>query len=99
MNASSIVGVNACRNIALLLVVGLWVAPVSAQDSDCLNCHEDVPLSSPAHPELSCADCHGEVTARHRRTGLEPVTDEVCGDCHRRPMREVGRSVHGDGAG
>lgn len=98
MNASSIVAVTACRNIAFLLVAALWIVPASAQDSKCLNCHEEVPLTSPAHPELSCADCHGEVTPRHRRRGLDPVTDEVCGGCHRRPMREVGRSVHEDQA-
>ena len=99
VNVFGIAASTALKIVAILVAIMVWGVPAQAQDDSCLNCHEEVPLTSPAHPDLSCADCHGEVTARHRRTGLEPVTDEVCGDCHRRPMREVGRSVHGDGAG
>jgi cytochrome b subunit of formate dehydrogenase len=85
--------------VTTLVVILGWCAAAQAQDDKCVECHEEVPLTSPAHPELSCADCHGEVTARHRRKGLEPFDDEVCSDCHRRPGREVGRSVHDGEAG
>jgi len=81
---------------AVLGLIGfaLFLPEASAQDLDCAACHADVAFTSPAHPNLACTDCHADVTRAHRREGLPPLGDAVCGNCHRRPIREVGRSVH-----
>ena len=69
-----------------------------AQDN-CLNCHDDVEFSSSAHPDLQCSDCHTNITSRHRREGVEPLTDELsCNQCHSRIQRTINRSVHENNA-
>jgi cytochrome b subunit of formate dehydrogenase len=84
--------------ILVFAVLLLQPSPVTAQGMDCAACHEDVMVTSTAHPELACADCHADITPRHRRDGVEPMGDQVCAGCHRRETREVGRSVHGGAA-
>jgi cytochrome b subunit of formate dehydrogenase len=84
---------------ALGLVLALFLAPHAAgQGLDCAGCHETDDIAATVHAELACTDCHGEVTPAHRREGLEPPDSAVCSGCHRRPSREVDRSVHGDQA-
>ncbi len=68
-----------------------------AQDPeiDCGECHEDTPYDSPAHEDVTCIDCHSNVSSEHDDADLEPLTDEEsCAGCHRRPHRETGRSAH-----
>jgi len=75
---------------------------VPAQDIDCAECHEDVVLASPAHPDVVCLDCHTNVTAEHNDDNpeLAALTDEEsCVECHGRIQREVGRSAHDGEAG
>jgi cytochrome b subunit of formate dehydrogenase len=69
------------------------------QGVDCAECHEDVVISSPAHPDVICNDCHTNVTAEHQGNDLDPLTDgESCGECHGAALRTVGRSAHEDQA-
>ena len=74
--------------------------PALAQEQPCAECHEPEPaaMSVSIHAELDCADCHSDVLPEHEETGLEPIDDGVCASCHRRPNREVDRSVHGGNA-
>jgi cytochrome b subunit of formate dehydrogenase len=89
------------------VVIALYLAlvPVAvAQEGgeQCVDCHEGVPVSSPAHPQedIACVDCHVNVPEDHAETELAPLPgDEACGDCHRRPHRDVGRSIHDGKAG
>ena len=89
-------GLSACMAFVGLL---LLVSTAYAQDLDCSRCHADIAPTSTAHPDHACVDCHTGVTREHRRKGLEPLGDSVCGDCHRRSLREVSRSVHDGNAG
>jgi nitrate/TMAO reductase-like tetraheme cytochrome c subunit len=89
-----------CRLPALGVLWALFMAPVAVgQDLDCAACHDTDAVASSTHGELACTDCHGEVTPAHRRQGLEPPGDAVCSGCHRRPGRELDRSVHAEQAG
>ncbi len=86
------------RFLAAMLYT-LILLPVSAtglaQESNCERCHDDVTFSSPAHPDLSCDDCHTNITRKHRREGAAPLTDEEsCGECHGSVLRSIGRSAH-----
>jgi thiosulfate reductase cytochrome b subunit len=74
----------------------LFAVPASAQDLDCLECHDDVEYTATAHPDVSCGDCHTNVTDRRHKRGVEPLTDETsCGECHSSILRTLGRSAHG----
>ena len=94
-----------CRVVAVAGVIGILVfagfgAVAQAQQQDCVDCHDQVSLSSTAHPELVCGDCHTNVPAEHDGPDLSPLTDaDSCGGCHRRESRTVGRSVHESEAG
>jgi len=86
---------NRCGLILLTAVCSF----AFADDINCAECHEDVEFSSAAHPDLVCVDCHSNVTTRRHRRSLEALTDEdSCGSCHARPLRELGRSAHQEGA-
>jgi len=77
------------------LALTFLAVSLHAQESECMECHEDVVFESPAHTEEVCTDCHTNVSPEHEDADLEPLTDDQsCGDCHRRPLRTVGRSVH-----
>jgi thiosulfate reductase cytochrome b subunit len=77
--------------LAFLLASGFTFA----QELDCLECHDDVVFDSAPHVDVTCADCHTNVTDRRHRRGVEPLTDEdSCGGCHSRALRTVGRSIH-----
>jgi cytochrome b subunit of formate dehydrogenase len=83
--------------LACLLLLG---SPSGAQDIDCNECHADVVVDSPAHPDVGCQDCHTNVTAEHKDKDLDALTDEEsCAGCHSRTLRQVGRSVHDGEAG
>ncbi len=87
------------RLISACLVLCLMAATALGQEADCVGCHDDVAVTSQAHPDFVCADCHGDVPPDHDGADLEPLTDEdSCAGCHRRPHRDVGRSVHADQA-
>jgi cytochrome b subunit of formate dehydrogenase/nitrate/TMAO reductase-like tetraheme cytochrome c subunit len=84
---------NAGRALGLALL--LFAASAYGQGMHCAACHDDVHITSTAHPDLACADCHTNVKPDHRRKGVEPLTDkESCGQCHGTIERTVGRSVH-----
>jgi len=96
MASSNAVVAGRAFGFALLL----FAAGVSAQGMDCTACHDDVHVTSTAHPDLACADCHTNVKPDHRRKGVEPLTDaESCGQCHRTIERTLQRSVHKDNVG
>jgi len=78
-----------------LLWLTLLVPLAEAQEFDCAGCHNAIIFTSPAHPDLSCTDCHTGVTSEHPGQDLGPLGDQSCSDCHRRQSREVGRSIHG----
>ncbi len=81
--------------IALLLTLAM---SAEAQDINCANCHEDIAFTSTAHPDLTCQDCHTNVTAEHEGKDLEPLTDEIsCAQCHGKLLRTLSRSAHKDG--
>jgi hypothetical protein len=80
--------------LAVLLACAAGTA-LAQQDENCGDCHEDFAFDSPAHSDSVCTDCHVNVPPEHEDADLEPLTDEqACGDCHRRPGREIGRSDH-----
>lgn len=84
------------RAIVALVVLPLGTSQLLAADDNCGECHEDVVVSSTAHPDLACSDCHSNVTAEHEGDDLEPLTDEMsCNECHGSVQRAVKRSVHG----
>jgi cytochrome b subunit of formate dehydrogenase len=78
------------------LVLSCLAISIHAQDlDDCLACHDDVEHTSTAHSDVSCGECHTNITDKRHRRGVEPLTDEEsCGECHGRTLRTVGRSVH-----
>ena len=83
-----------CHSVgfAILIVVA---SLGQAQEIDCAGCHEDVVFSSAAHPDLVCHDCHTNVTEKHERNDLEPLSDEdSCAQCHGKLLRTLSRSVH-----
>ena len=98
MNASA----NWRGSLGALIVFSVFslTLPAFAQEPDCAECHEAQPaaMAASVHAELVCADCHTEVPPEHDEGGMEPLDDSACGSCHRRPNREVGRSIHGDNA-
>ncbi len=78
----------------------LLAAPALAQEIDCAECHEDTVTSGNAHADVTCIECHTNVTIEHEDADLEPLTDdESCGECHTRVGRTIGRSVHKGEAG
>jgi cytochrome b subunit of formate dehydrogenase len=90
---------KSARSQTLVQALGLlflsMLAPLAvAQELDCAGCHETVSFASPAHPELGCTDCHDKVGPEHPKDDLEPIGDASCSACHRRPGREVERSIH-----
>ncbi len=85
--------------LQILFVLIAWcllAMPTQADEHiECGECHDDVVVDSPAHPDVTCLDCHSNVTEEHEDEDLEPLTDEEsCGGCHRKPHRSVGRSAH-----
>jgi len=85
---------------AVLAALYLVSVPVSAQGIDCGECHEDVSFTSTAHPDVTCQECHTNVTAAHEDADLEPLSDaDSCGECHGSTLRTTKRSVHGGEAG
>ncbi len=90
---------RALRAGLVFAVLALPGVAAAAMEEACAECHEDFEYDAPAHTEEVCTDCHVNVTPEHEDADLEPLTDEeACGDCHRRPHREVSRSVHADEA-
>lgn len=89
-----------CFRVAITIGILASSTPiVHADDIDCAECHEGVSLSSPAHPDLTCQDCHTNVTPVHRGNDLAPLTDdESCGECHGQVQRAVRRSIHENAA-
>jgi len=81
-----------------MFVVLLVLAPFAeAQEIDCAECHEDTVLTSTAHPDLVCQDCHTNVTIEHKGNDLEALTNEnSCAECHGKVLRALSRSVHDD---
>ncbi len=78
----------------------LLAAPAVAQEIDCAECHEDTVTAGDAHADVTCIECHTNVTIEHEDADLEPLTDEEsCGECHTRVGRTIGRSVHKEEAG
>lgn len=68
---------------------------IVGENENCAECHEDFAFEPLAHDDTLCSDCHVNIPATHEDADLEPLTDEEgCGDCHRRPIRDVGRSDH-----
>ena len=81
-------------------VIFLFIGTATAQELDCLECHEDTVFDSPAHPDVTCHECHTNVPAEHEGDDLEPLTDEEsCVSCHGGVQRQVGRSIHDGEAG
>ena len=86
-------GIDNC--VLATLALTMFAVTVVAQEENCTDCHEDVTFESPAHPDLFCGDCHTNVPPEHDGEDLESLTDaESCAGCHRRPHREISRSVH-----
>jgi len=90
-----------CRRLSALGLVwiSLTASLTAAQGLGCSDCHDTNTETLTAHTELACVDCHNNVTPEHQGQDLDPLSDSVCNGCHRRPSREVGRSVHDDQAG
>ena len=81
---------------ATVVLFVLFAAPTNAKDLDCVSCHDDVPFTSTAHPDVACGECHTNVTDMRHKRGVEPLTDETsCGECHASILRTLGRSAHG----
>ncbi|MDJ0916803.1 MAG: cytochrome c3 family protein [Woeseiaceae bacterium] len=76
----------------------LGTALATAEEA-CLECHEDVEVTSTAHPDVACTECHTNVPPEHEDDDLEPLTDdESCNECHGKVQRAVNRSAHKDEA-
>ncbi|MDX1580262.1 MAG: hypothetical protein R3360_01445 [Alphaproteobacteria bacterium] len=75
------IGSAAALSLALAM---LAAGAATAQDLDCTECHDDVTVTSPAHPDFACTDCHTNVSDEHPDGELEPLADaDSCGGCHR----------------
>ncbi len=83
----------------LLILFMLHVFPgvVDGREFDCTQCHEVAATPAGAHEHVDCQDCHGEIEVPHR-SAKEPGASQslTCSQCHRKPDREVSRSIHGD---
>ena len=87
------------RSGALLGAGVLWLAiglPGSglAQDSPCVECHDDVHLNATPHAELACLDCHSGFDADPHPEALPAKPYAVCADCHD-ASEKLQTSVHG----
>lgn len=97
---SAAAGTNSILKTSISFVVLLLAISVHAQGIDCAECHEDVAFDSPAHPDLTCQDCHTNVTSEHDTKDLAPLTDEEsCAECHGSIARATWRSAHKGEAG
>ncbi|MDH3588077.1 MAG: cytochrome b/b6 domain-containing protein [Gammaproteobacteria bacterium] len=73
------------RGKFLILVAVVMSAPLIAADLEpCAECHEDVHVSSTAHVDTGCLDCHSNLErAPHRRVNLQKLAGvAVCTQCH-----------------
>jgi thiosulfate reductase cytochrome b subunit len=63
---------------------------------DCVSCHQDSPVSSPAHSDLPCTDCHEGITKvpPPGKPHAEKVVTEDCDACHLREAKKIAKSVH-----
>jgi cytochrome b subunit of formate dehydrogenase len=78
--------------LGLLVAAGLSALPPTAfaQGRECTDCHDDEslqPAAAHAHSELSCKDCHSNITrAPHRLRELTQLQgDAICTQCHEPP--------------
>ena len=94
-------GATRARLLQTMLALAFlpFVAAALAADNTCsgdCHAHDDVMYSSSAHPDVTCAECHTNVTADHKDKDLEPLTDDMsCNECHGRVQRAINRSTHG----
>ncbi|MCS7312950.1 MAG: cytochrome c3 family protein, partial [Acidobacteria bacterium] len=74
------------------LAAGAW-----AQAPLCQSCHPNVHVTSPAHRDLACTDCHSNVTkVPHPPKVLKQLGgDALCQQCHDDVVPQVAASVHG----
>ncbi len=81
--------------LALLLGAGRAIG-ATEQPIDCMACHKDAVVSSPAHGKLACTDCHEGITQvpPPGKPHPEKVTTDECGDCHAREAKKLKASVH-----
>jgi len=97
---NTVAGLGRISGMALGFILLVLAASAQAQETTCVECHDEVQLNSPAHPDVVCLDCHTNVPPEHEADDLEPLTDEEsCVECHARTQREVGRSAHDGEAG
>ena len=80
--------------MVILLFVFLCCFPVVSHAAvtaeECLGCHEAYKGS--AHSELTCTDCHGEVT---KIPHAEKLSKPSCSECHDDRVKRFSSSVHG----
>lgn len=77
---------------ALLIVLFFPMPPVSAEEPDCLMCHEQLAKEKVVHPAVAmgCPSCHSAIDAKdipHKKTstvarGLSADQPELCYGCH-----------------
>ncbi len=61
--------------VALVLFAGL------VQAQECVDCHDDVELTSPVHGGFDCTDCHSDITEYpHPEEMIAPPA--MCENCH-----------------
>ena len=66
--------------ILLSFLLILSYSNLSAQDFECLDCHDDVIENSVHFENIECADCHSDVEDEdHMDNGAAKVD---CADCH-----------------
>ncbi len=90
-------------SVTLLASLLLGALPAIAQDArpiKCGACHDDVEVTSTAHPSVGCQDCHSNVVEkRHRAEDLAGLSgDAICAQCHKLADKSISRSVHHENA-
>ncbi|MEJ2604923.1 MAG: hypothetical protein P8172_16875, partial [Gammaproteobacteria bacterium] len=100
---------SVCRNLLLVLVSAFALTlplTAAAQEEEaprpikCAGCHKKVEVTSTAHADKGCQDCHSNVTSRkHRAEDLGDLAgDAICAQCHSLSARSLSRSVHHENA-
>jgi predicted CXXCH cytochrome family protein len=76
--------------VSLLLI--LFNSNLTAQDFDCLDCHDDVIENSVHFENIECADCHTDVEDEdHADDGAAKVN---CADCHDEYAELQKKNIH-----
>ncbi len=81
--------------LSLVLMITLTQGQ-TPEESSCLDCHDDVRVTSSAHKDLDCIECHSNIKKIPHKEGLlKALTGKrLCVQCHEETVSNLNTSVH-----